>query len=350
MAIIVRRLGSNGQTSYRVQVRRKGAPSLSATFAKLSDAKKWVQVTEAAIVEGRHFKTAEAKRHTLAEVIDRYVDSILPQKSYSSLYMQTLQLNWWKVQLGHCVLAEITPALIAEYRDKLARDDGIRRKNSTVRRYLAALSHAFTIAVREWGWLDDSPMRKVSKPKEPHGRIRFLSDEERLRLLNACKVSGNPYLYTVVVLTLSTGARRGELLHLTWSDVDLKRRILTFRETKNGETRAVPLTGYALAIFTQHATIRRLDTTLVFPDITGTRPLGIRDAWENAVKRAGITDFHFHDLRHMFASYLAMNGATLAEIAEALGHKTLSMVKRYAHLSEAHTAGVVARMNQAIFG
>ena len=350
MATIVRRLGPNGQTRYRAQVRRKGAPSLSATFPKLSDAKKWVQVIEAAIVEGRHFKTAEAKRHTLADVIDRYVASILPQKSHSSIYMQTLQLNWWKAQLGQCVLADITPALIAEYRDKLACDNGIRRKNSTVRCYHAALSHTFTIAVREWGWLDDSPIRKVSKPKEPHGRIRFLSDEERLRLLDACKVSGNPYLYTVVVLAISTGARRGELLHLTWSDVDLKRRILIFRETKNGETRAVPLTGYAFAIFTQHATIRRLDTALVFPDITGTRPLGIRDAWEYAVKRAGITNFHFHDLRHTFASYLAMNGATLAEIAEALGHKTLSMVKRYAHLSEAHTAGVVARMNQAIFG
>jgi len=88
----------------------------------------------------------------------------------------------------------------------------------------------------------------------------------------------------------------------------------------------------------------------VFPDSTGTRPVGIREAFEWAVKRADIANFKFHDLRHTFASYLAMNGATLAEIAEVLGHKTLAMVKRYAHLSEAHTAGVVARMNQAIFG
>ena len=78
--------------------------------------------------------------------------------------------------------------------------------------------------------------------------------------------------------------------------------------------------------------------------------MSIDEGWKYAVKRAGLVDFRFHDLRHTFASYLAMNGATLAEIAEALGHKTLDMVKRYAHLSEAHTAGVVARMNQAIFG
>ena len=77
--------------------------------------------------------------------------------------------------------------------------------------------------------------------------------------------------------------------------------------------------------------------------------MGIREAWEYAVKRAGIADFRFHDLRHTFASYLAMNGATL-EIAEVLGHKTLAMVKRYAHLSEAHTRGVVERMNRAVFG
>ena len=132
--------------------------------------------------------------------------------------------------------------------------------------------------------------------------------------------------------------------------MDLKRRRRTFRETKNGGARSVPLTEYAFAIFTQYATRRRLDTALVFSDIIGTGPLSIRDAWEYAVKRAGITHFRFHDLRHTFASYLAMNGATLAEIAEVLGHKTLAMVKRYAHLSEAHTAGVVAPMHQTIFG
>ena len=140
------------------------------------------------------------------------------------------------------------------------------------------------------------------------------------------------------------------MLTLRWSDVDLQRRMLTFQQTKNGETRSVPLTGNGLAVLTQHAKVRRLSTSLVFPDRTGTRPLGIRGAFDNAVERAGIVDFHFHDLRHSFASYLAMNGASLLEIAEVLGHKTLAMVKRYAHLSEAHTRGVVERMNRAVFG
>jgi integrase len=347
MATIVRRTSKNGQTSYRAQVRRKGTPPLSATFTKLSDARKWVQVTEAAIIEGRHFKTAEAKHHTLADLIDRYCRDILPSKAPESRRKQGQQLLWWRGQLGHCVLADITPAQIAAHRDTLTRE---HRATSTVNRYLSALSHAFSIAVREWGWLEDSPTRNVSKPREPRGRVRYLSDEERHRLLGACRESLNPSLHTIVVLALSTGARRGELLSLRWPDVDLKRGTLTFHQTKNRERRTVPLTGQALALTHQHAKVRRLTTLLVFPDPTETRPANIRAAWQGAVRRAGIESFHFHDLRHTAASYLAMNGASLLEIAEVLGHKTLAMVKRYAHLTEGHTRSVVERMNKAVFG
>jgi integrase len=130
----------------------------------------------------------------------------------------------------------------------------------------------------------------------------------------------------------------------------MKRKMLTFQQTKNGETRSVPLTGNGFDVLTQHAKVRRLNTSLVFPDRTGTRPLGIRGAFDDAVERAGIADFRFHDLRHTAASYLAMNGASLLEIAEVLGHKTLAMVKRYAHLTEAHTRSVVERTNKAVFG
>ena len=197
--------------------------------------------------------------------------------------------------------------------------------------------------------LDDSPMRKVTKLKEPRGSVRFLSDEERQRLLAACQVSKNTSLYTIVVLALATGGRQQELLTLCWPDVDLKRGAVTFHHTKNGERRALPLTGHALALMRQHAQVRHLDTALVFPS-TSTKRRRIRDAWEYAIERANIADFRFHDLRHTFASYLAMNGASLLEIAEALGHKSLAMVKRYAHLTEAHTRGVVERMNRAVFG
>jgi integrase len=192
MATIVRRTDKNGQPSYRAQVRRKGAPSLSATFTKLSDARKWVQVTEAAILEGRHFKTAEAKRHTLADLVERYLVEVMPQKRPSTSYTQTLHLVWWKAQLGDSLLSNITPACIAEYRDMLAQGHA----PATVVRYLMTLSHVYTVTVQEWGWLDENPLRKVRKPREPRGRIRFLSDEERERLLNACQTSRNRYLYS----------------------------------------------------------------------------------------------------------------------------------------------------------
>jgi integrase len=141
-----------------------------------------------------------------------------------------------------------------------------------------------------------------------------------------------------------------EILQLRWQDVDFQRQVITLHDTKNGERRSLPLTGHALALMQHHAKIRRIDSPFVFPSRNGKKPFDIRRAWEAALKKANIPDFCFHDLRHSAASYLAMNGASLAEIAEILGHKTLSMVKRYAHLSEAHTAGVVARMNEKIFG
>lgn len=356
MANIEKRISSDGITSYRVKIRLKGFPSQSATFERLTDAKKWAQQTESAIREGRHFKTTEAKRHTLAEMIDRYCRDVLPSKK--SAKDQAQQLAWWKSEIGSYSLADVTPSLIGECRDKLGREITVRNKlrsPASVVRYMAALSHALTIAVKEWGWLEDSPMRKVTKPKESRGRVRFLSDDERKRLLQACKESNNPYLYTVVVLALSTGMRQGEIMGLTWDVVDLNQGRAILHETKNGERRAVAITGHALELLKALSKVRRIDCNLLFPAKENApqkpqKPMDLRTPWETAVKKAELQDFKFHDLRHSAASYLAMNGASLAEIAEVLGHKTLQMVKRYAHLSEGHTARVVQSMNDKIFG
>lgn len=356
MANIEKRISSDGVTSYRVKIRLKGFPSQSATFERLTDAKKWAQQTESAIREGRHFKTTEAKRHTLTEMIDRYCRDVLPSKK--SAKDQAQQLVWWKSEIGSYSLADVTPSLIGECRDKLGREITVRNKlrsPASVVRYMAALSHALTIAVKEWGWLEDSPMRKVTKPKESRGRVRFLSDDERMRLLKACKESSNPYLYTVVVLALSTGMRQGEIMGLTWDVVDLNQGRAILHETKNGERRAVAITGHALELLKELSKVRRIDCNLIFPSKEiapqkPQKPMDLRTPWETAVKKAELHDFKFHDLRHSAASYLAMNGASLAEIAEVLGHKTLQMVKRYAHLSEGHTARVVASMNNKIFG
>jgi integrase len=378
MASIRKRSNKDGSTSYRVDVRLKGFPPQRATFVRLTDAKNWGKNTESAIKEGRYFKTAEAQKHTLGELIDRYIRDVLPTKPNEG-GAQKQQLEWFKDEIGAYTLADVTPAKIVECRDKLLLSISPKTKKplapASVVRYMAALSHAFTIAVNEWGWLEDSPMRKVKKPTLPRGRIRFLSEDtigadgktidgERTRLLKACEKSENPYLYTVVVLALSTGMRQGEIMGLTWDDVDLHQGRITLLETKNGEIRVVPLVGKALDLLKakdkarSEEKVRRIDTNLLFPSkvkksnpkVKKSKPMDLRAPWLSALKKAKIEDFRFHDLRHSAASYLAMNGASLAEIAEVLGHKTLQMVKRYAHLSEAHTTSVVESMNSRIFG
>jgi len=388
-------VSKKGETHYQAIVRLRGFPPQTATFRRKTDAKKWASKTENDIREGRYFRTAEARKHTLAELVDRYLRDVLPRKSATVRRQQRQQLTWWKQQLGAYTLADVTPGLLAEQRDKLARtapsqmrrgkaadndtdkavaddtDKAVaddtdktvaddtdtpeqeptdRRSAGSVNRYLAALSHAFTVAVREWGWVDQSPVRKVDRLKEPRGRVRFLDDGERKRLLKACRNSEEPLLYPIVVLAISTGARQGEILNLRWQNIDFENCLVRIEETKNDERRSVPLTGLALEQLKELSRVRRIDTDLVFPHPDGVRPVETRTPWVKALAAAKITDFRFHDLRHSAASYLAMNGATLAEIAEILGHKTLQMVKRYAHLSEQHTSRVVAAMNERIFG
>lgn len=358
MATITKRTAKDGSMSYKVEIRLKGYPPQRATFSRLTDARQWAKETETDIKRGRHFKTAEAKRHTLADLVDRYTRDVLPTKKAKTQAPQRQQLAWWRAELGHHALADCTPAMIAEARDRLTRDpitpktptsEPRYRSPASVVRYLAVLSHAFSVAVREWGWIEDNPVLKVKKPTEPRGRVRFLSDQEREALLNACREASNPWLYTAVVVALSTGMRKGELMGLTWKDVDLQTGRVVLHDTKNGELRVVPLAGPALSLLKDHAKVRRIDTDLLFPGQRKDTPIDLRSPWEAALERAGIKDFRWHDLRHSTASYLAMNGASLTDIAEVLGHKTLGMVKRYAHLSEAHTASVVERMNAAIF-
>jgi integrase len=359
---------------YQARVRLKDHPQQSATFDRLTDAKRWAAGIETAIHEGRHFKTTEAKRRTLGDLIDRYARDVLPTKKAKTQGPQMGQLVYWKTQLGKKSLADCTPAVIAEQRDALkaapipsqAKDPEQRaatppRRHSpaTINRYLAALSHVFTYAVKEIGWLDDNPLTKVSKEKEPRGRCRYLSEGERDRLLIACRHSASPDLYPAVILALATGARQMEIMGMRWPQVDLKRRTATLEDTKNGERRVLPLAGHALAILEDRAKVRRIDTDLIFPARDRPRrhgqppqevkPLDLRTPFETALKRAEIADFTWHDLRHTAASYLAMNGASLAEIATFLGHKTLAMVWRYSHLSEQHHAGVVTRMNLKMF-
>ncbi len=350
MATIRKRTRQDGKVSYQAIIRLQGHPPASASFPNKTSAKKWAQRTELEIRENRYSKHSEASKHLMSELIDRYIKHVLPQKRDAK--NQERQLKVWKEKLGDKKISDVTSAVVVQVRDELAAER-IRgtgpRSGATINRFLAILSHVFTIAVRDWQWSDDNPVKGVSRLKEAPGRVRYLSDDERVALLNATEEI-SPILHCIVVLALSTGARRGEIMGLRWKDVDLKAGRAILHETKNSERRALALTSLALELLRQHAKVRQFDSDLVFPDPRdGSKPWPLESRWRKALKMAEIEDFRFHDLRHSAASYLAMNGATTAEIAAVLGHKTLQMVKRYAHLSDQHVSSVVERMNQKMF-
>ena len=348
MASIEKRENEQGIT-YRVKVRLKGYPTQTATFERLTDARRWAQHTEAAIREGRHFAGTVAKRTTLADVIDRFKREKLP--SLNGQADRLRYLNFWTQELGAYALADLTAARINEAMHKLATTPSERthkaRSAATLGQYRQALNGVLALCEREWELIEVSPMKRVGKPKLPGGRVRYLSDTERERLLAECRASTSADLYPAVILALTTGARQAEIMGAKWAQVDLHRRVLILETTKNGERRALPLAAPAITVL--QARVRRIDTDLIFPGKNPQQPIDLRKPWETALKRAGIEDFHWHDLRHTAASYLAMSGASLAEIAEILGHKTLQMVKRYSHLSHDHVASVADRMAAKYF-
>jgi len=345
VAGIEKRIANNGEETFRVKVRKKGYPVQTATFKRKTDAKKWAQQVESAIDEGRHFKTAEAKKHTFDDVVARYCSDVLPNYSLKEQKERKSKLEWWAQSFGNYSLADITSSVIVERRDQLDRSA------ATTDKYLKNLAHAFTKAINEWEWLEENPVKKVSRPKLPQGRVRYLEDDERERFFEACRSSSNHDLYLAVVLAISTGMRKGELMGLSWRDVNLKEHYIVLHKTKNGERRRVPVKSHALELLIERSKVRRLDTPLLFPGIaTPASPIDLRSAFRRASRAAQLDDFRWHDLRHCTASYLAMNGSTPSEIAELLGHKTLQMVKRYAHLSDSHNSKVLESMNDKVFG
>lgn len=356
MATIQERSGKDGKIKYRALVRLNGLPEQSATFDRKTDAKMWAQKVEMDLLAGRVAFVHEARRRTAVEMLDRYLLDVVPRKEPAYRGQLKTQLAWWKTKLRGLKIAEVTPNVVASCRDELARTitrRGTPHTAASVNRHLAALSGVYTVAVREWRWADDSPVAKISKLREPRGRVRFLSNEERERLLEACRRSHNQYLYPVVVLALSTGMRHSEIMRLTWSCVDLVKGTVVLNHTKNGDRRAVPLAGHALEVVRELHGKKPEDSDMLFPSTVPvkrqSKAIEIARAWYKAVAEAELDDFRFHDLRHSAASYLAMSGATLAELSAVLGHKTLQMVKRYAHLTEDHTRQILERMNKSIF-
>ena len=264
----------------------------------------------------------------------------------------TSKIKFWKAQLGDTPLIKIDDIMIDAMLKEYAAGDvlcgrnhkslGRQRAPATVSRMRAMISSIFVYAIKQKKYLKINPVKTAISFKEPNGRERYLSDEERSALLSACRASDWNKLYLLTLLALTTGARQGELLGLHWDEINFKDRTALLFDTKNGESRILTFPDVAMVELQQ---FREVGTGLVFQSKKKwNRPFEFRKHWHKAMDNAGIKNFRFHDLRHSAASYLAMSGATLKEIAEVLGHKSIQSTDRYAHLSVAHRQKLTDRV------
>ena len=342
MANIQKREGKNG-VRWRALVRMFGVQE-SQTFDRKKDAVAWASSLETSIANGAQIIGGEARRRTLDELIDRYIAEVLPGKK--SAKDQKQQLLRWKQLLGGTKLSALTPDRILkaqhEIRKQITRT-GEPVSNATVNRYHAALSHVLQVADISYGWIEGNPMRRVQKLKEPQGRVRCLEVDEQKDLLDACAKSANPYLLTIVLIALTTGMRKNEIMGLKWKDVDLERQIALIEEPKNGQRRTAHLLPEVVVRLSKLNEKTGKTSAYLFPGRSNLKPMDVKKSWYRAIEHAGLKNFRFHDLRHTAASYLAMDGASVPQIAAVLGHRNHQMAARYAHLSDASTKSIVEK-------
>jgi integrase len=237
-------------------------------------------------------------------------------------------------------LHTLTVKVVEEYRET-RRVEGVGP--ATINKELATLKHALTKAVA-WKMVRKhirEDLKAVQKDKEPPGRLRYLADhEEADRLIQTCRGS----FRSLVITALHTGMRRGEILSLSWDQVNMVQGVIRLTHTKNGEAREIPINETVRSMLAGLRT--RIDVPWVFHDEAGNKFKDTRKRFEAACKRVGLTDFHFHDLRHTFASWLVMAGVPLATVSQLLGHKSITMTMRYAHLSPQHKAHAVCSLDK----
>lgn len=309
--------------TWRVKVRRKGFPAQMTTCETKAEAEAWARRVESGFDRGIVVSNAEASRTTLHEALERYAREVTVHKKGADREQCRIE-QWKRHPLAKRTLASIRGVDIANFRDERLKAGS---SGNTVRLHLATLSHLYTVAAQEWGMESlQNPVRNVRKPKVNPGRDRRLEEGEEKKLLAAAGASSISWLRPAVELAIETAMRQGEILKLTWPDVDLKSRIAYLRDTKNGENRAVPLSTRAAQIL--KAMPRSLDGR-VFPLAQST----LERAFRNACKKEKIENLRFHDLRHEATSRLfELRSLDHMEVAAITGHKTLAMLKRYTHL------------------
>ena len=335
--------------TWKAIIRKRGWPTAIKTFRTKRDAQDWARRIEDDMVRGVYIDRAPSENTTLQAALTRYLAEISPTKSPGSPRRETIRAKPMLDKLGDYAIVAITPDLVAKYRDdRLA----LGKSNNTVRLELALLSHLFSVAIKEWRMgLVYNPVAAVRKPSAGTGRNRRLLPEEERRLFTACDEASNPMLGWMVRLAISTGMRAGEIQSLCRGQVDLTKRVVRLSKTKNGTARTIPLTRLAVQVLQEALAhpIRPMNTDLVFwgePGRDGQRrPYEYNPAWRRALKRAGIADLRFHDLRHEAVSRLVEAGLGDQEVAAISGHKSMQMLKRYTHL---RAEDLVDRLDQLV--
>jgi integrase len=308
---------------WRVKVRRAGLPAQTKTFDNRTHAQQWARSVESDLDKGIVVDRRTAQRLSLADVLERYRREVTPTKRGSA--DENLRLKAMAQRpFAHIRMSALTSSHLATYRDERLRVVS----GATVNREFSVLSHAIDTARREWDvYLPTNPCTLVRRPPQGRPRDRRLQGDEEQRLLAACRNARNRWLVHFVALAIETGMRRGELLGLLWDNVDLERRTAFLPVTKNGESRGVPLSGRAVAV------LRALPPSTsgcVFGELTRE---ALKQSFNRALRRAGITGLRVHDLRHEATSRFFEKGLNVMEVASVTGHKTLQMLKRYTHLS-----------------
>jgi integrase len=306
-----------------VQVRKSGCASVNKTFDRLTDARAWASETEKTIARtGR-------ERHIFRQLADKYVAEVMVHKKNSTQRTQKGQIDRWRAALGAWDLRELNADLILDNRNWLQERYGFGP--ATANRYMAVLNHCLNFGVAQ-RWLTENCL--TGRPYKHRGceksRTRFLNDDEVVQLTRHCRGA----LRTIVTLALHTGMRKSEILNLTWGDYDVKNQQIFLKDSKNNETRLVSLSHFAVNALREWGRVRRIDSPLIFPSPSHLqKPINIDRGFRNAVKAAKLEGVRFHDLRHTTATHLALAGVDALLIADILGHKTLDMTRRYAHLS-----------------
>jgi integrase len=304
---------------WQARVIRDGYPDQTKTFESKADAEKWARSVESEIDKGQFVNVNEAQRTTLGDVIARYLVEVTPTMKGAA--EDTIRLKAiMRKSIARWSMANLSATRIAAYRDERLREVSA----GTVIRELAYLSAIINHARREWGINVPNPVQMVRKPQSPQARARVLTDEEVEKLLLALEPTGRRSHWTkpAVQLALATAMRRGELLSLKWEHIDLIGRTAFLPDTKNGESRTVPLSTAAVQVLVE---LPRHISGVVIP----VKFFTLDAAFKRARKRAWLDDVRFHDLRRTAITRMAEKLPNVIELAAVSGHKSLMVLKRY---------------------